>query len=294
MMNSTYPFKNAAAREKYLALYAERSKTWPSPSVERMVPTALGETFVRISGKEGAAPLVMLPGVGSASYTLEPQARALGEHFRVYAVDNIYDVGRSISSRALLGPDDFVAWLDSLFGALELDKPNVLGLSYGGWVFTQYALRRPERVAKLVQLAPAGTVESINFAFIWRALLTLVNRRLFMRPFAAWAAPYMCRDPQFTEMFEHLIEDATVAQQCFAGRRLVPPLPLTDGEWGRLAVPTLFLCGDREVIFNPTAARAKLQRAAPKIQVELMEDASHDFTWVRAAEVNRRVEAFLT
>ena len=293
-MNPHYPFKSEAAREQYLARHAERSKTWPEPNSGRMVATALGETFVRTSGREDGPPLVVLPGVGSASYTMEPQARGLGKDFRVYAVDNIYDVGRSVSTRALTGPDDFAAWLDSLFDALGLQKPHVLGLSYGGWVFAQYALRRPERVEKLVLLAPAGTVAPINSAFIWRAVLTLVNKRLFMPQFCRWAAPYMSTRPEFAEQFAHLMEDATLAQRCFAPRRLVPPLPLSDEELGRIAVPTLFLCGDKEVIFEPHAALERLARVAPRIRTGLLEGASHDFTWVRADEVNRRVLEFLS
>ena len=40
----------------------------------------------------------------------------------------------------------------------------------------------------------------------------------------------------------------------------VPPLPLTDEAWGRYRTETLFLAGDREVIFPAKEAVEKLAR----------------------------------
>lgn len=293
-MSGFAPFRSAAAKEAYLARHAARSRDWPEPWTERMVPTAWGETYVRESGRAGAPALVMLPGVGSPAYTLRQLAFELAPAFRLHAVDNIYDVGRSVASRPLADAGDFAAWLDSLFDALGLEKPSLLGLSYGGWIFAQYALRRPDRVARLVLLAPAGTVAPINFAFIWRALLTLLPfGKGAMERFADWAAPGMASDPKWAEARQALIEDARVGQASFARRRLVPPLPLTDADWGKLAAPTLLLFGDREVIFEPKAAEEKVRRLAPAVKVEVLPGVSHDFFVVAAPEVARRATAFL-
>ncbi|GAH54730.1 unnamed protein product, partial [marine sediment metagenome] len=64
-----------------------------------------------------------------------PNIEALSEYYRTYAVDNIYDYGRSVYTRTIKSPDDFVNWLDELFSILELgDNINLMGLSYGGWL----------------------------------------------------------------------------------------------------------------------------------------------------------------
>lgn len=294
-MDDFAPFRSAAAKEAYLAHHQERSRDWPEPWTERMVPTDFGETYVREAGKADGPPLVLLPGVGSPSYSLSHLAHRLAPRFHLYAVDNIYDVGRSRASRPLADADDFAAWLDSLLDALKLERPNVLGLSYGGWVFSQYALRRPQRVGKVVLLAPAGTVAPINFAFIWRAVLTLLpgTKKLFMQKFADWAGPGMARDPRWAAARAALSEDAILGQESFARRRLVPPIPPPDAEWKKLTAPTLLLFGDQEVIFDPAAAAQKMKRVAPQVQVEVLPGVSHDFFIVAAEEVSRRVEAFL-
>lgn len=292
-MTTHAPFRSQAAKAAYLARHAERSQVWPTPYTEHMVSTAWGQTYVCECGQKDAPPLVMLSGVGSAAYTLGALAPALSAHFRLYAVDNIYDVGRSVASRPLETADDFASWLDSLFDALSLEKPNVLGLSYGGWVFTQYALRRPERLGKVVLLAPAGTVAPINFAFIWRALLTLVGGPWAMGKFTDWAAPTLAADPKWAAARAAFVADAELAQSSFARRRLVPPVPPADAEWAKLTTPTLLLFGDREVIFEPKAAAEKMARIAPQVKVEVLAAQSHDLFVVAAPEVTRRAIAFL-
>ena len=97
MKQSAYhPFRSAKAREAYLALYDQQAEHWPVPSETRMVETWYGQTFVRISGAMDAQPLVLLPGASVSSLMWMPHMEALSACCRTYAVDNIYDMGRSI------------------------------------------------------------------------------------------------------------------------------------------------------------------------------------------------------
>ena len=291
-MRDFAPFKSAAAQAEYLRRHKERSADWPQPWSDRMVPGTWGQTYVREAGKPDGPPLVLLPGVGSPSYSLSQLAHRLAPYCHLYAVDNIYDIGRSIPSRPLATADDFTSWLDGLFDALGLARPNLLGLSYGGWISSQHALRRPERVSRLVLLAPAGTVAPINFAFIWRAVLTVVWKP-FMANFADWAGPGMARDPKWAQVRANLIADAHLGQKAFARRKLVPPIPPPDEAWKTLSVPTLLMFGEREVIFDPLQAEKKMRALAPQVQLEVLPGVSHDFFAVAADEVAKRVLAFL-
>lgn len=291
-MQPWYPFRSEVAKQAYLANHAQRAKDWPVPSEERTVPTSYGDTFVRVSGLEQGPPLVLLPGLGSPGHLLAPLAAPLAERYRLYAVDNIYDVGRSVNVRPVTSAADFVAWLDSLFDALHLPQVHLLGLSLGAWVSAQYALAHPERVHRAVLLAPAGTVAKLPFGFIWRAVLTLVSKR-FMAGFANWAAPEMARRPEWAQRRAELLEAAIIGQASFAPRRMVEPLPLSDAQWASLAPPTLVLAGDAEVMFDPVRAVERLKRVAPHVRTHLIPGASHDLFAVRAEEVSRRALDFL-
>ena len=75
-----FPYRSAEARDKCLAYYSElAAREWPVASEERMVPTSYGATFVRVTGPQGAPPLVLLPGAVSTSLMWAPNIRALSE-----------------------------------------------------------------------------------------------------------------------------------------------------------------------------------------------------------------------
>ena len=150
-----HPFRSNEAKARYLALYDMRARDWPVPSQTIRVRGAYGETFVRVSGPADAPPLVLLHGISSNSLSWMPNVAALARSHRVVAVDHIQDGGRSIATRSLASLDDHLAWLDGVFDDLGLVKGvNLLGLSYGGWLAAQYALAHPQRLHKLVLVAP--------------------------------------------------------------------------------------------------------------------------------------------
>ena len=151
-MNTTayHPFRSAKAKEEYLTYYDKKSEAWPVASENRVVETYYGKTFVRISGPSDAPPLVLLPGAAASSLMWKYSIKSLSERYCVYAIDNIYDVGRSVYSRRMKSSDDFVSWLDELFTTLKLgNNINLMGLSYGGWLTAKYALHHPEKVLVL-------------------------------------------------------------------------------------------------------------------------------------------------
>ena len=186
-MKAYHPFRSATAKEQYLKLYDQRAKNWPVDSVTRFVETSYGQTFVRMNGPSGAPPLVLLHGGGGNLLQWLPNIEALSRSHKVYAVDNIYDLGLSIYSQRIERPDDFVKWLDELFSELGLgDNINLMGLSYGGWQTSLYALRFPERLNKIVLLAPAGTVLPLRLEWIIRAVLCWIPHRYFTRSFMYW------------------------------------------------------------------------------------------------------------
>lgn len=187
-MSAYHPFKSAGAKEKYVAHYDACAKEWPVCSECKMVDTSYGQTFVRISGPIDAEPLVSLPGFGLNSLMWMSNIEALSENYRTYAVDNIYDYGRSVYVRKITGPDDFTTWLDEFFSGLGLEKKiSLMGLSYGGWIAAKYSLRFPDRLAKVVLLAPAATVLPLSLGFTVRfILLLLLPFRPYIRSFFYW------------------------------------------------------------------------------------------------------------
>jgi pimeloyl-ACP methyl ester carboxylesterase len=292
---SYHPFRSAEAREKYLKLYDKRAKKWPVASESIMVDTSCGQTFVRLSGPAGARPLVLLHGVSGNSLQWIPNIRALSQNFRTYALDNIYDKGRSIYTKPITSADDFVNWLEELFKVLDLgDKINLMGLSYGGWITAQYALRFPKRLNKIVLIAPAGTILPISFKWIVRAVLCAIPLRYFTRSFMYWLLKDLTRQgPSGRAFLEESVDEAYLAFRSFKPKRLVNPTVLTDEEWRMIEAPALYLVGENEKIYPARKAIRRLNEVAPQIKTELIPQAGHDLTIVQVEMINNKVLEFL-
>jgi len=294
-MSAPHPFRSEKAKEMYLESYNRMEKLWPIVSETRTVETSYGRTFVRISGTADSPPLVLLPGANATSLMWFPNIEALSEPYRTYAVDNIYDFGRSVFTRRLRTSDDFVDWLDELFDALDLeDDINLIGLSYGGWLTSQYALSFPERLDKIVFLAPAATILPLRPEFLKHATLSLIpHRRYVKKTMFLVLEDLVNKDEAGRTMVEELVEQMYLAQRCYKPKMLPAPTVLTDSELRDLKVPALYLVGENEKIYSPHEAIQRLKRIVPHIECGIIPRAGHDLTVVQAEMVNGRVLDFM-
>jgi pimeloyl-ACP methyl ester carboxylesterase len=295
---SFYPFRSEPAKAEYEAFCQDRAKAWPVASETMLLDTASGQTFVRASGRITDPPLVLLPGARSGSLMWIHHIAALSAHFRTYALDVMDDVGLSVSRRGISKPEDYVNWLDEVFTVLVPEGPlSLMGISYGGWLAGQYALRFPSRVGKVVLLAPACTVLRTSFALVLRILLLSIPVPGFggriHRTFHWLFRDAVRSGGASRAQVEQAIADLQMADRLFALPR--PPWPnvISDKAWQGFHVPCLFLVGEHEKIYSAQAAVRRLSRVAPQVKAEIIPGAGHDLTMVQADLVARKVLAFL-
>lgn len=297
---ATYsPFRSEEAKTSYLTRYDEMAREWPIPSTEKLIDTSYGQTFVRISGPLDAPPLVLLPGAGACSLQWLLNVEALSANHRTFAIDSLINtgcVGRSVPNRAITNADEATGWLDELFYGLNLDDGlNLLGASYGGWLASQYALHAPNRVDKLVLVAPAGTVLPFRGSYMLRTiLLNVIPRRGMYIRFFKWSFKDLAKQDE--RFIEAMADDFLLSASCFApvNPKELPKLTaLTDEELQGINTPTLFLVGENEVLFSAQEALQRLDAVAPQIQAELIPDAGHDLLLVQTEMVNQKIVEFL-
>lgn len=106
--------------------------------------------YYEVHGREDRDPLILTSGLGGSADYWKPNLRALAEHFRVIVYDHR---GTGRSDRALLATvtvdhlaDDIAALMD----ALGIARAHVMGHAAGGVAGLALALRKPERLRKLV------------------------------------------------------------------------------------------------------------------------------------------------
>ncbi|CAE7359283.1 acoC [Symbiodinium sp. CCMP2456] len=123
---------------------------------------ACGEVNYLLMGPPIPAPLVVcIHGLNGCISSFESVAPRLAESgFRVLCFD-LYGFGLS-AARGRLDLEAYVNQVSSLLQAVKVpptEKVLLFGFSMGGVIAVEFALRHPERVAKLLLVAPGGLLQ---------------------------------------------------------------------------------------------------------------------------------------
>ncbi|WP_260615823.1 alpha/beta fold hydrolase [Streptomyces sp. WAC05292] len=257
----------AFAGARFSAAYDALLARWPAGTEELDVPTPFGTTRVHAHGPAGAPPVLLLPGGGATGAVWFRTAAALGAAHRVLAADILGDAGRSVpQGRPLRTTDDLMAWLDALLDGLGADRAHLVGHSYGAWIALSHALRRPDRVDRLVLLDPTQCFAGFRPGFLLRSLPVL------LRPTAARALAYVDRetagtatDPEYKRLF-------ACAAEAFAGQR---PVTGRRPDPSALRAPLLVLLAERSAAHRAGAVAARARAAVPHAGVETLPGLTH-------------------
>ncbi len=289
-----HPFRSPAAKQEYLRVYDHLAEQWPTSSETQVVNTAFGQTFIRVQGPVDGAPLVLLPGDTDTSLSWLPVIEPFSQNLRTYAIDHVFDNGRSIYTKKMSRPMDFVDWLDDVFDGLGLNRLNLAGYSFGAWQSVLYALTHRDRVEKLVLLAPSATVLSPGPVMLARAVLYhFLPYRSVARNYFHWYGPDAVKEDRTRARIDEMVEEDLLARRCFKPRNFVPPTRLTDENWKELKAPTLFLVGENDRTYSAQRAVRRLRRVAPMVEAKIAPNTDHYILLVNPDWVVRNTLRFL-
>ena len=263
-------YKSEAGKQAVLALYEAALAQWPGRLERLIVETRLGETFVIASGPRDAPALVLLHGSAINSAAWMGDMPVWSRHFRVYAVDIVGEPGRSAPSRPPLASDAYAAWLDEVLAGLGIEAAGFVGLSLGGWMALDYAIRRPARVTKLVLLSPGGIGCNRNI-LLWALPLLLLGGWGRRKMQERIGGPVMA-DPAFAASPIGRLSAAIF--QHFRPRTEQPPVP-TEAVLRRLSMPVMVVLGGRDVFIHADATRDVLERTVPRLTMRYLPEAFH-------------------
>jgi len=272
-----------AAREKFLAAYERAFTLWPQPCEEFDIETATATTRVHAYRPHpGGDPVVLLSMFNAAGWY--PHVAALAEDGPVYGIDLPGDANPSVPRALMAPPAACAAWLDELLGKLSDRPAHLVGLSYGGWIAMNQAIRAPRRVASITLLDPAGLTR-LDARFWWwlsiSGLATLAPMPL-RRHLARWLdSPAMLQPELMTLMWAGT-----------RGYRAEPKFPavLTGEELRAIDVPVLLISGARSALLTPAEAHAR-GSLMPRAEIAVVPGSHGGFN--RINELNDRIAAFI-
>jgi pimeloyl-ACP methyl ester carboxylesterase len=284
---STAPtmFRSEEGQARYFAAYEATLGLWPVAVEPVMVESGFGPTHVNVCGPADGPPLLLLPGQAISSTMWYPNIGALSEAYRVYAVDILGDMGKSVRTRPFKKPVEFGEWMNDVLDGLHIERAYVAGLSYGGFIALRLALAAPERVRKLVLMAPASLLRLRLTMFLRMMAMVLPasvlplesKQRILLGAGSATTTPAIKQMMTSTD---------------FRYNMYLPPV-CSDEELGQLKMPTLLLFGEQEVIYNYQAALKRATKLIPQVETAVIPGAGHGLNFDRPEVVNECILEFL-
>jgi len=271
----------SVGRSTFDASYARLNEGWPAPTETMTLDSAFGSTVVHASGPPEAPALVLLPAYQASSAEWIALARSLNGAFRIYAVDLVGDAGASTAgTRAIAGPQDMVAWVDAVLDGLGLASAQLGGHSYGAWIAHEYALRRPDRVDRLILLDPTMVFGTLLPSYVLRAMPFILKPTSGKRRWLiGWETRRVDLDPDWLEM-------TAAAAEVFAGAPTVPTKIPAKTALAELRTPTLVIVAEKGRVHPARRIAGRAAKLLPACEVQMISGASHyGLPMTHAAEV---------
>jgi proline iminopeptidase len=239
------------------------------------------------NGLEAKPTLILLHGGPGADHSVfKPLYSKLTEVAQVIYLDH------RANGRSEHGPreqwtlaqwgEDVAAFCD----ALDIEKPIVLGLSFGGMVAQAYASQFPDHPAKLILLSTASVMD---FDASLAAFERLGGKRARSVAQAYWSQPTsesyeaykeVCyplyrRYPRFAEIHGTTLNHDEVALDFHRTARTAEGFDLRPA-LSRISCPTLVIGGEDDPITPPVCAETIMTHLTPGVgQLKMFADAGH-------------------
>jgi pimeloyl-ACP methyl ester carboxylesterase len=245
-------------------------------------------------------PLVLIPGFASGAWTWFEQIEELSKSFRLITFDP-----RGVSRSEVcddwaetISLESIAADIARLLDTLQIEKANILGVSFGGFVAQTFALKFPERLDKLIlactsfggknHVAPDLEVLA---AFVAGDDLNKDERvRRFMIP--AFTPEFAAENAEIIEKVCRLRGENVVPENVYSQQMIAAVNFDLEQSVAQIQAETLILTGDRDIVVPPQNS-FNLAKAIPNARLEIIKNGSHMFFIENAREFNRTVREFL-
>ena len=255
-------------------------------------PVATGVTLrYAVQGDPGGPAVILLHGYSDSWFSFSPVLPLLPVGYRVYALDQR---GHGDSDKPGSGYHmaDMAADVLAFMDAKRISRAVVAGHSMGSLVAQYVARAAPDRVAGLVLIAGAPSVDyfpgAAEFSDVVATFVDSVPAE-FIREFQVGTA----YQPLPAEFLERVIEESEklpphVWRSVMTGMRASGPVRPGTGA----AMPMLVMWGDQDGIF-PRLAQDSLVAMSAAAELKVYPETGHALHWERPEAFARDLGAFL-
>lgn len=265
-MKTRVAFKTLVGKQEILNAYDSFMKKWVSPYEELYIDTRYGKTFIIASGVKDNPPLILLHGTGMNSIMWLGEVKEYSKNYRVYAVDIPGEPGKSDELQIPLEGAAYTEWLLDVFNILGIEKANIVGISLGAWHAVKYSITYPNKVNRLVLIAPSGIgPQRKSFLFI-----ALCYGILGEKGIEKLYSKVNGDKPLPVEMMKY----QKLIRKNFNYRREAIPI-FTDSELKKLNMPAALFVGEKDIMLHSLKTAKRLQELLPHVIINVLPEAGH-------------------
>ena len=226
------------------------------------------DALIHISRGGSGQTLLLLHGAGG-SVNLKKLAAKLAEDYDVLLPDHP-GFGLSEQSKRLSSVSDLAFYYLDFIQELSLKDVHLVGLSMGGWIAAEMAIRSTAKVKSIALVSSAGIhVKGVpkGDLFLWSP--EELVRNLYVNQDVV--DDVLSQEPTSEELEFMVKNRVAAARYAWHPRFYNPDLE----KWlHRIDVPTLILWGDQDKIF-PVEYASAFKNLIPHAQTQILKDCGH-------------------
>lgn len=256
----------------------------------------IGDIRLNVVERGSGRPLLLVHGFPLDHTMWTGQTTALADQWRVIAPD-LRGFGASTVTAGTVTMAQMADDLAGLLDALRITEPVILcGLSMGGYVAWQFALRHRSKLDRLILCDTRAAADSAEAASgrlktaerVLAESVSVVAESMLPKLFAPATSQ---KQPQIVESTKQVMLRAN-PQGIAAALRGMAERPDVTGRLHDIDVPSLVICGEHDVIAPPAEMR-QIAAALPKGRYVEIAGAGHMAPRERPAAVNTAIREFL-
>jgi 3-oxoadipate enol-lactonase len=261
---------------------------------------------IRVAGDHDSdiGPIVLINGLLQTADSWKSLVDILKPFAQVISYDLRFQGPSSTATELPESDNCHVSDLVTLLDFLGIEKPTLIGQSFGARVALDFALRHPGRVERLVLLAPHSPVVAERYRMIintWQQVLPDSEHGdwlPFARAVCPWVfgAKYLAARPTFLEAYaKHIAaahRPAGVRANLQVLHRAHDRERVSYYESEQSTVPALVINGEDDYLTPPGVLPAAM-RVLPRATLILLPNCGHAVTEEAGYEAERRIMDFL-
>ncbi len=259
-----------------------------------------------VGDPDGRPALLLLMGFGaSVEWQFHPNVRALARHSRLIVPDLVHFGGTFAPGPVQRGAERSIELqvrvAVGLLDALGIEKADIGGLSYGGFVAYGLAQRHPERVDRTILVAsPGPAILPADYEAMCRRFdVSSMSEVLMPREASgvrtlmqiAWHRPPWIPARMLPQVHDHLFADRVDDKRALLADLIAlfddrPPFAAPPG-------PVLLVWGEHDAIFPVELGHRLRRMLGARAQMTVLRDAAHAPQLEHPRRFNRALADFL-